>query len=378
MIERPYWLEKIHTSWKRAPIVWLTGVRRIGKTTLVRQLGDIEYINCDLPRNRSRVEDPELFFRGVEKAIIVFDEVHRLENPSETLKIGADEFPKKRILATGSSTLAATSKFRDTLTGRKRVIPLLPVLASELKQFGIHNLNDRLLHGGFPQQLLESEPDPEFFGEWLDSYYSRDVQELFAVAKRSEFLKLIELLLRNNGGFFEVSSLGKQTGLSRPTVMRYIDILELTHVIHRLAPFHGGAKREITGQPKIYGVDTGLVSYLRGWETLRPEDRGALLENLVLDELLTLSVGKSVKYWRDKSGREIDFVLTETAKSVTAVECKWSHRSFEIQNLSAFRTHYPKGKNIVVAADAGKPFQKRMGDFVIYFSSPENLRAVIY
>ena len=69
---------------------------------------------------RRALEDPELFFRGVGSGKIVLDEVHHLPNPSEVLKVAADHFPNLRVLATGSSTLAAREKFRDTLTGRKR------------------------------------------------------------------------------------------------------------------------------------------------------------------------------------------------------------------------------------------------------------------
>jgi len=76
--------------------------------------------------------DPQLFFRSCTKPVVVFDEIHQLRDPARLLKIGADVFPKLKILATGSSTLAASKKFRDTLTGRKRTIHLPPVLWGEL------------------------------------------------------------------------------------------------------------------------------------------------------------------------------------------------------------------------------------------------------
>jgi hypothetical protein len=72
----------------------------------------------------------------LKKRFVVFDEVHPLPVPSRLLKIGADAFPHLRILATGSSTLEATTKFRDALTGRKRVVELVPVLYEELPAFG--------------------------------------------------------------------------------------------------------------------------------------------------------------------------------------------------------------------------------------------------
>ena len=102
MIDRPYWLKRIQGAWKKRPIVWLAGVRRVGKTTLARLLPDSIYVNCDLPSDVRRLEDPEFFFRAQPKtAIIVLDEVHRLADPSRILKVAADAFPGLRILATG-------------------------------------------------------------------------------------------------------------------------------------------------------------------------------------------------------------------------------------------------------------------------------------
>ncbi len=361
MIERPFWQRRIQEAWKRAPIAWLAGVRRVGKTTLAKFFREGEYLNCDLARNRERLSDPEFFFDQCAAEVVVLDEVHKLENPSELLKIAADEFPEKKILATGSSTLAATSKFRDSLTGRKRVISFPPVLASELAAFGISSLETRLLWGGLPPCLIASDYDPGFYAEWLDSYYARDVQELFRVSKRTEFLKLTELLLRHSGGLAEILSLAKQSGLTRPTVMNYLEILEITQVIHRLRPFHDGGKREILAQPKIYGFDTGFICYARGWKDLRPEDRGGLLENLVLDLIKAVRPSSAILYWRDKQQREVDFVLPGKPGKVTAIECKWKARNFDPAHLEVFRSYYPKGENLLVTAGPGKAVKQRFG-----------------
>lgn len=102
MIERPLWLDRLETAWSRRSIVWLSGVRRVGKTTLAGMLPDAEYFNCDLPSVRRGLADPELFLsRQSAGSRLILDEVHRLDNPSEVLKIAADEYPRLQILATG-------------------------------------------------------------------------------------------------------------------------------------------------------------------------------------------------------------------------------------------------------------------------------------
>jgi hypothetical protein len=131
---RPFWINKIYQAWETRPIVWLSGVRRVGKTSVAKMLPHAIYLNCDLPSVVRRLEDPESYLKtAATGATIIFDEIHRLADPSNLLKIAADEYPHLKILATGSSTLEATQKFKDSLTGRKNVLYLPPVLWDECK-----------------------------------------------------------------------------------------------------------------------------------------------------------------------------------------------------------------------------------------------------
>jgi len=347
LVERPWWVERIQRGWRAAPIVWLSGVRRVGKTTLAHGLGEADVFNCDLPSVAAQLDDPEHFFRCVGGRVVVLDEVHQLRDPSRILKIAADEFPKLRVLATGSSTLAATAKFRDSLTGRKRAVHLLPVLATELAAFGVDDLRVRLLRGGLPGALVADATDPELYAEWLDSYFARDIQELFRVEKRTAFLLLVELLLRHSGGLAEITTLGRATGLSRPTVMSYLDILQATHVVTVLRPFHGAGRQELRHQPKVYGFDTGFVAHCRGWGELRDDDCGQLWEHLVLEALQAWADPSRLHYWRDKVGREVDFVIPRRG-GCDAIECKWNAASFDPKGLAALRVLHPVGRNLVV------------------------------
>jgi predicted AAA+ superfamily ATPase len=124
------------------------GVRRVGKTSLCRSLSDIEYFDCESPRVRQVFVDPEGFLASRRNKRIVLDEIHRLDNPSEVLKLAADHYPDIKIIATESSTLSASAKFKDSLTGRKREIWLTPLLLEEIDNFGDSNLQHRLLFGG--------------------------------------------------------------------------------------------------------------------------------------------------------------------------------------------------------------------------------------
>ena len=157
MVKREFWLNRIESAWERRSVVWLSGVRRVGKTCLCQTLADTEYFDCELPRVRRLMEDPQAFLDSLPNKRIVLDEIHRLPNPSELLKIAADHYPQTRIIATGSSTLGASAKFRDTLAGRKMELWLTPMIRTDLVDFKQTDLNHRLLHGGLPPYFLDNE-----------------------------------------------------------------------------------------------------------------------------------------------------------------------------------------------------------------------------
>ena len=377
MIERPYWQQRIEVAWSEAPIAWLCGVRRAGKTTLAQALGNERalYINCDLPSVEEMVRDPQMFYRSCEKPVVVFDEIHQLRDPARLLKIGADLFPRLKILATGSSTLAASRKFRDTLAGRKRLVHLLPVLLEELPAFGGAALSRRLLHGGLPSALMADAKKPALYREWLDSFFARDIQRLFGFRDVNRFNAFFEYCLRLSGGQFEQTRAASAVGITRPTVESHLRALEITHAVTLVRPFHGGGQNEIVRQPKVYAFDTGFVSWARGWEPLRPEDCGALWEHLVLESLQARFTDEPIRYWRDKQGREVDFVLARRRDEVDVVECKWNPGAFDGAALKVFRSAYPKGRNYLVTPSASPAYQKRLGGLKVTVCTPAGVGA---
>lgn len=376
MVERPFWLNRIEQAWKEAPIVWLAGVRRVGKTTLVQSLGanHIQYVNCDLPIAADMVADPELFYHNCERPIVVFDEVHRLPDPSRILKVGADLFPKLKIIATGSSTLAASKKFKDTLTGRKRLVHLTPVLWDELSAFNV-SLIRRLYHGGLPQALLPDTKPVGFYREWMDSFFARDIQQLFAFRDPEKFNMLFEYLLKQSGGQFEITRTASALGISRPTVADHLRALEITHAVTAVRPFHGGGQKEIIKMPKIYGFDTGFVSFSRGWDPLRQDDYGPLWEHIVLEYLQAHAYESQIQYWRLADGREVDFVVARSRDEIDTIECKWNQEQFDPASLKLFRALYPKGNNYLMCPLTVPGYSKRISGMDVYVCNPAGWQA---
>lgn len=375
MVGRNCWLDRIARAWSHRTIVWLSGVRRVGKTTLARMLPDAVYLNCDLPSVGRMLADPELYFDGQSPgSVLVLDEVHRLDDPSRLLKIAADVYPGLRVLATGSSTLAATRKFRDALTGRKEAVHLCPVPWDECADWlGASDLDRRLLHGGLPEPLLAARKEPAFFSEWMDSFYARDVLELFGVRNRRGFLALFRVLLRQSGGQLDYGRLATLSEMSRPTVMSHVQALATAHAVHLLRPFHGGGAGEIVRRPKCYAFDTGFVTFEKGWERIRDDDRGLLWEHLVLDALRIRFGDERVFYWRDKLHREVDFVIRRARGRVDLVECKINPDQVEAKAIDAFRARYPEGNDYVVSPGVKQPYRIRRRGRVLTVCSTAHL-----
>jgi hypothetical protein len=378
MVDRTYWQQRIEDAWQTRTIVWLRGVRRVGKTVLARSLPDTVYFDCELPDHRLEMVDPARFLDGVRGRRVVLDEVHRLANPSELLKNADDDYPDVRILATGSSTLQASAKFRDTLAGRKWEVWLVPLISPDLQDFGNRDLSHRVLAGGMPEAFLGPEVDGRLAGEWLDAFWARDVLELFRVGQKWGFTRLCELLMANSGGVFEATRYTAACELSRQTVMNHLWLLESTSVVHVVKPFSTRRAAEILRAPKVYWFDSGFVRFARGWSRPAEVEMGTLWEHVVLNEIIGRIPYVAVNYWRTKNGSEVDFVLTRPNAAPLAIECRWRWAGArDAPGLTAFRRVYPGGRNLVVTSHTSRDYSQRRGDLLLEMVGLDGLIGIV-
>ena len=225
-----------------------------------------------------------------------------------------------------------------------------------------------------PPALLAAEKRAAFYREWMDSFFARDIQRLFGFRDMNRFNALLEYLLRQSGGQFEATRTASALGISRPTVESHLSALEITRAVTVVRPFHGGGQNEIVRQPKVYAFDTGFVSFARGWDPLRPDDCGPLWEHLVLEHLQARFPDTPVRYWRDKPGHEVDFVIARRRDEVDAIECKWDPGAFDRSALERFRRHYPRGDNYLVTPSGDPAYTRRYGKLDVRVCTPSGLR----
>jgi predicted AAA+ superfamily ATPase len=175
--------------------------------------------------------------------------------------------------------------------------------------------------------------------------------ELFRLNKRTSFLKFARLLFARSGGLFDASKFSRECEADRRTLANFLSILEETHLVLVLRPYHTLKAVEILKMPKVCAFDTGFIHYARGLTDSRTEDLGNLFEQLVAQETAALLQRNDLNYWRDKQEREVDLIVTRHGKAPLAIEVKWSEKSLDPKGLAAFHALYPKAGLAAVCQD---------------------------
>lgn len=355
-----YSLIKDHSVKKQITVV--TGVRRSGKTTIVKQLlqeiksGNKIYIDLERIDNRKIFDEPNyeniihaLKSRGLRfnaKSYIAIDEIQLSSNIPSVLKYIYDNYDVKFII-TGSSSYYIKNHFTESLAGRKKIFELYPLDFAEFlffkdvsfrparyiqEQFDRHEYdyltsfyNEYIEYGGFPEVSLTSDvhDKKDLLLDIISSYINIDIKTFTDFRNENAIHNLLKMLGSRVGSKLDYSKISSLTGLSRPTVQGYIDLFEKTYLISRIPVFTVNPDREIVKAQKIYFNDTGLVKVLSNINS------GSLFENAVFNQLKHF--GK-LQYYSLKTGREIDFIQDHK----TAFEVKETPAVYDLKYLKNF------------------------------------------
>lgn len=362
-------------------VTLVVGPRQVGKSTLIwhtlRDKGrPFLYLNGDEPSIRAWLSSPALFFEEVRALAgalpdLFFEEVQRLEEPGLFLKGLADRRPGVEIFASGSSSFELEAKTQESLAGRALRARLLPfslaergaVASRELAPLALEEAKGRdlaaaLLHGGFPRVVLSKDPQVTL-ARLVEAYVIRDASERFRIRHLAAFRKVLELAASQIGNLVNLSEWAAIAGVSNDTVADYVAIAESTHVLKLVSPFVGGRRAELTARPKVYFIDNGIRNQLfGGFPPLRERaDRGALMENLVLGEIMKSMnpLLDRVCYWRTKSGAEVDFVVEHRGR-LLALEVKVGDPRGRVtrSSRSFIEAYKPEALLVVSTTQAGE------------------------
>ena len=334
---------------KNKLITVITGLRRVGKTTVAKHLLskiksenkvylDLERIENRYLFNQINYKDIELSLQveGIDlsrKAYIALDEIPLVPNIASVIKFLYDTYDIKFIV-TGSSSFYIKNHFTESLAERKRIFEMEPLTFSEYLafvgekapdfpnfEFAKYNLafqnkfkksyNNYLRFGGFPE-VVNSENDIDriaYLKDIVNSYIELDIKLLSDFNVSDNLYKLILLLVERVGSKLDYTKIGSSLGINRSKIKDYISLLEFTYFVKLLHPFTSNRDREIALQKKLYFADNGLLTALGNVNT------GALLENMVA---IQLGRKGKLQYYAKKNGQEIDFILD----GKTAIEVK--------------------------------------------------------
>ena len=327
-------------------MVFVSGPRQVGKTTLARQVlpDPAGYLSWDIPEHRDAI----LRGRLPATKVLAFDELHKFHRWRAFLKGLYDRQDGARILVTGSGRLDFYRHGGDSLQGRYHHLRLHPLSVAELGVTDSKGLARLLDLGSFPEPYLTDSADEA--RRWSREYRVRLVEEEIRDLERVEDLSALELLAVRLpdlvGSPLSVNALREDLAVSHRTVARWLEILERLYLIARLPPF---------GAPVIRAVRKARKHYHYDWIPI--QDRAARFENLVAMHLLKWVHREqdlrgrdlNLRYFRDVDGREVDFVVTERGVPTHLIEVKWSDRPVD-KALRYLSRRFPDAAALQISA----------------------------
>lgn len=344
-------------------MVFLSGPRQVGKTTLAKSImadyPNAQYLNWDVPGDRRILVEQSWSPRA---RLVVLDEVHKMRKWKVYLKGAFDGRPAgQAILVTGSARMDAFRQAGASLAGRYFALRLHPISVREWcdssgagADAGLVRLLER---GGFPEPFLADRPaDAERWrNQYLEGLVREDVVEFSRIHEIRAMRLFVQVMRERVGAPLSLASIARDLQVSPTTLAKYLDILEALYVVFAVRPFHRNVARAILKEPKVYFFDTGLVGAA---EAARFENACAAMLLKHAHYLHDVEGRRmTLHYVRDKDGREVDFALCEDGAPVGFAECKLADAALA-PLLPALAGRFPRAAAVQLVRDLRQPEQR--------------------
>jgi predicted AAA+ superfamily ATPase len=301
-------------------VVTVTGPRQSGKTTLCRQaFGELPYANLERPDIRDFAqEDPRSFLQSFTQGGVI-DEIQRVPALLSWIQAMVDEQrPVAPLVLTGSHQIDLLKGVSQSLAGRTSLLQLLPMSVNEIRGAGLIRTTDALIHqGGYPRIHAEAVDPSIVLSDYFATYAERDLRQLMEVRRLDDFRRFVRLAAGRVGQVLNVHSLAADAGVADRTARDWLSVLEASHLVWLLPPWHENLGKRLTKAHKLYFCDVGLATWLIGItqaaQLLSHPLRGALFENLVVMEFVKHALHRGERpdlhFFRDSNGLEVDLLV---------------------------------------------------------------------
>jgi len=303
----------------------LSGIRRCGKSTLLRQLmkkiGKFYYFNFEDTRAASFEADDfkklnDIFSEEYGDCDYYgFDEIQNVQRWERFVRSMLDR--KKKFVITGSNASLLSKELGTRLTGRHLRYELFPfsfkeMLALREKKAGIDSFEEYLSKGGFPEYLKYGKAD--ILRELLDDIIARDIVVRYGLRSSKTVKEMSLYLLTNVGKEFSYNNLKKIFSLgSVNSAISFVSYFEDSYLLFTIPKFDYSLKKQLVNPKKVYSIDNGLSSVN---STSFSSDKGRMLENAVFLHLRKKY--KDIFYFNRKG--ECDFLVKENGKISSAIQ----------------------------------------------------------
>lgn len=364
-IRRTSYLEQLNRRERTKEIVFVTGLRRVGKTTLARQYIEslitrgqdprrILYFSMDHPSLvRESILDILDSYRRLQglkhndRFTAVIDEVHLRDGFEQELKTVYD-LGHVKIFATGSSSLFMIEK-GSFLTGRQTFIEVFPFGFSEFldlkkkrtkpsdSHLMVKHAEDYVRTGGLPEYLKTG--DPGYLTTLIDSILYKDIGARRGVRNMQILREILLIVSQSCGSKLSPRKIGRILGVSHETVREYLSAFEEANLIHTIR-LKGKVAESMAAPRKVYLSDTGILHILSPTVNI-----GCLVENCVFNKLRERGHNPAYGLIR---GREVDFVLPDSC-----YEVKYSDR-LSLEDISHLKDLKAKQKIVITRSQSGR------------------------
>lgn len=369
-IKREGYISRIYPYMERKEVLVIKGIRRAGKSTILKQLmnelikhkinpkqilylnlEDYNFINhLDIGLFNEVLEAYESYTKNRGRIYFFIDEIQKIKDWEKWIRTKYDLNEKIKFIITGSSASLLSKELSTLLTGRNLSFRVMPLSFSEFLEFRKGaELEEYLNYGGFPEVVLEEDKEKKaaLLRQYFEDIIHKDIVDRYSIRNAKQLIEIARYLVSTAGSKVSVNKLSKVFGISKDTISAYVGYMIDAYLLHEVTFFSYSAKikHDVTKLPKLYVLDNGLINIA---DVKYSKKLGQMFENTVLIKLA--EEYEDVNYWFETDS-EVDFIADRKAINVTASD-KVNER--EIKGLSDFMKKYKQFSSLLITPSLKK------------------------